>query len=123
MPGDFSRLGVNYVNVWPLPSGPITATLTLNTDVSIIAASAAGLSIFILQVSASNTSAVITRLDLREGAAGTIKFSMALAASGGGFVKRFEPYWKLPAATALVGILGTAVTDVRVNIDFFIQAT
>ena len=114
---------LNYLSVWPLPSGPVTLTLTTNTDAQLIAAPGALLSLYILVVSASNTSLVLTRLDLREGPAGTIKYSMGLAVSGGGFIKRFEPWWKLPANTAFTGILGTAVTDVRVNIDYFIQAT
>ena len=105
----------------PIPgSTPVTVTLTTNTDTQIIAAPGAG-SIYVINVSAGNTSATLTRLDLREGPAGTIRYSMVLAASGGGFVKTFWPRpWMLPATTAFTGILSIAVTDVRINVDYYV---
>lgn len=99
----------------------ITATLTLDTDAQIIAApSDTRLSIYVCSALASNGSATLTRLDLKEGSGGTIKFSQHLAANGGGYAKTWKSYWKLPAGVALFGDLGTAVTDVRVNIEYFV---
>ena len=66
------------------------------------------------------TSATLTRLDLKEGSAGTVRYSMALAASGGGVRESFTPYWRLPPNIGLFGALSTGVTDVRVNVDYYI---
>lgn len=98
--------------------GPNTATLTAVTDAALVAAPGAGQSIYVTGISASNTSATKSRLDVKDGT--TIRYSMMLAADGGGFVDHFDPPWKITANTALNGALGTAVTDVRVNVHFFI---
>ena len=98
---------------------PITVTITTNTDFQVIAAVAAKY-ICVVNISASNTSASLVHLDLREGPAGTIRYSMALAANGGGYVKTFFPwYWQLPLATDLTAISSVAVTDIRLNVDYF----
>lgn len=104
----------------PNPETPVTVTLTLTTDAVIIAAPGVGLSLYITHISASNTSATKSRLDVKDGA--TTRISMMLAADGGGFVWQGSPYWKMAANAALNGALGTAVTDVRVNVQYFISA-
>lgn len=104
----------------PNPETPATATLTLTTDAAIIAAPGASLSLYITHIAASNTSATKSRLDLKDGA--TTRISMMCAADGGGFVWQGKPWWKLAANAALNGALGTAVTDVRVNVQYFIAA-
>ena len=97
--------------------GPKTVTLTLTTDAALVAAPGASLSTYVTQVSAGNTSATLTRLDLKDGT--TTRYSMSCAANGGGFVEHFSPPWKITANTAFNGALGTAVTDVRVNVHFY----
>ena len=64
------------------------------------------------------------RIDMKDGAAGTVRKTMWLAASGGGFVTATQPWqWQLPANTALVVQLSAspATNDVRVNIDYCIM--
>jgi len=97
--------------------GPKTTTLTGVTTVALVATPGASKSIYVTSLSASNTSATLSRLDVMDGS--TIRHSMALAASGGGFVQAFDPPWKITANTALNGILGVTVTDVRVNVHYF----
>lgn len=98
--------------------GPKTVTLTLTSDAALVAAPGAGQSIYVTSISASNTSATKSRVDIKDGT--TIRYSMMLAADGGGFVQDFNPPWKITANTALNGALGTAVTDVRANIHYFV---
>lgn len=97
---------------------PVSVTLTTTSEATLIAAPASNLAIVVFHISASNTSATPTRLDVKEGAGGTIRLSHALGASGGGFEEPMGEFWELAPATALIGILGTAVTDVRVNIKY-----
>ncbi len=106
-------------NVASSTHGPNTTTISSTTETT-VATGVASNSIHVTELSCSNTSATITRVDLRDGTAGTIRWSMALAASGGGFVQRFSPPWKLTAANNLTAQLSAAVTDVRVNVHFFI---
>lgn len=97
-----------------------TATLTLTADAQVIAAPGAELSIYVRSILVGNTSASLVRVDLKEGSGGTVRVSMPAAASGGGFSHTFEGFWRLPPNTALFGALSGAVTDVRVNIEYFI---
>jgi hypothetical protein len=110
-PGNVASAGVH---------GPVSVTLTTTSEATVIAAPGAG-SIYVTGIMASNTSGTKSRLDLKEGAAGTVRISMMCASDGGGFISpSLTPPWKLPATTALIGQLDTAVTDVRVNIQFFV---
>jgi hypothetical protein len=98
--------------------GPKTATKTTTSSEELVAAPGVGNHIYVTGVSAGNTSGTLTRLDLLDDV--TPRYSLPLAASGGGFVKRFNPPWKLTENKALNAILGVAVTDVRINIDFYV---
>jgi len=100
--------------------GPVSVTLTTSSEATVIAAPGAG-SIHVTAIMVGNTSATKVRLDLKEGAGGTVRFSQPLAADGGGFVLNpLGPPWKLPATTALIAQLDASVTDVRVNVQFFV---
>lgn len=116
-----STLGVTKSFRHPSASTPVTATLTATTDAEVIAAPSAGFSIYVTDLLVSNGASSITRLDLKEGSGGTIRLSQHLAATGGGFSKEFDPVWRLPPAIGLFGALGTAVTDVRVNVTYFVD--
>jgi len=130
----FDLLGRLVVSLYMAPQvrnadvvGPKTVTLTLTTNAAVLATPGSGLSLHLTGIEAGNTSATMTRLDLVEGGAdagtdGTIIHSMPLAASGGGYVKTWNPPYKLPANTAFKARLGTAVTDVRCNIMYFTSA-
>lgn len=103
------------------PDGPVTATLA-GTAVTIIAAPAGGTAIFVTGIQASNGDNVKLRLDIKDGAGGTVLKSMWLAADGGGYTANFRPFMKLTAATLCEGIMsGTpSENDVRVNIDYYV---
>lgn len=117
----FGRLQAREVALALPPSKtPVSVTLTLDTDAEIIGAPMVNESIHVRRITASNTSATLTRLDLKEGSGGTVRYSMGLAASGGGVREQFEPFWKLPPGVALYGDLSVAVTDVRVNVDHYV---
>jgi hypothetical protein len=71
-------------------------------------------------IKARNGSATLTRLEIAEGVTpggndGTTRDSQYLAISGGGYVTKFDPPYKLPANRRLCARLSTGVTDVRVN--------
>lgn len=100
--------------------GPTTTTLTLTSDTALVAAPGVGLSIYVTSLTVGNTSATLTRIDIKDGT--TIRVSMPLASSGGGFVHEFNPPWKLTANTALNAALSAAVTDVRANVHFYVAA-
>ena len=69
-----------------------------------------------------NRAATETVVSLREGAAGTIRFTANLAADGGGTIFDFgSAGWKLPANTALIADIGQASVDVNIT-DYYIAA-
>lgn len=116
----FDTKGRLIVAPWhPGELTPATATLTATTDASIIAAPGAGQALYVCSVLITNTSATLTRVDLKDGSGGTVRVTGAAAASGGGFMWRPIRPWKLTANTGLFGALGTAVTDVRAVIEYF----
>ena len=99
--------------------GPVTLTKTTDTIEDVIAAPAAGQSIYVTGLSCSNTSVTGVRIDISDGS--TVRDSMFLAADGGGYVKQFDPPWELTAATALRATASAAVTDIRINAHFYIM--
>lgn len=99
--------------------GPHVQTVTAVGPTSVIAAPAAGNSIHVTGVMATNSSATQTILNLRDGT--TDRLGGVLAPAGGGFaMSPLSPPWKLTAATALNVTLSTAVTDVRLVIHYYI---
>lgn len=90
--------------------------------VSVIVAPGAGVSLHIKKGSLHNRAATETIVSLREGAAGTIRFTANLAPDGGGTLFDFGARgWKLPANTALVADIGQASVDVNIT-DYYIAA-
>lgn len=92
-------------------------TLTDTTETSLIAASGNAV-IFhdLVLLVVSNTSATKTRIDIRDSMTGTVRWSIALAADGGGAVITFPvPLEQATANQAWTAQLSGAVTDVRVN--------
>lgn len=82
----------------------------------VVAAPGASLFLVIRKGSVHNYSTSENTCVLREGAAGTSRWSGNLAADGGGSLFDFGPNgWKLPAATALVADIGAASVDVNVT--------
>ncbi len=93
-------------------------TASATTNVQLIAAPAAGLSIYITDMEGSNAGAAAL-LSFLAGAAGTASYARFLAANGGGFVTNLRTPWKLPAATALSYRLSVA-SSIHVTINYYI---
>jgi hypothetical protein len=108
--------------------GPKTVTITATTNTALLAAPGAGLCLHILKIRPGNTSPTLTRLDIVEGGTdgasdGTVVDSMPLAANGGGYSDPgFCPPYKLPANTPLKARLSVGVTDVRINLHYYVSA-
>lgn len=87
----------------------------------VIAAPGASLSLYIMKGSIHNRG-VEQVVSLRDGAAGTIRFTANFAADGGGTIFDFGARgWKLTANTALVADIGAASADVNVT-EYYIAA-
>ena len=101
------------------PEPPVTANGSA-AGLSVIATPGASLSLYIKRVVIFNRAAAENVVSLREGAAGTIRFTGNFAADGGGAVLDFGTRgWQLPANTALVADIGSASVDVNV-IEYYI---
>ena len=92
---------------------------TSTAGVSLVAAPAAGLSIYVTDMEGSNEGATGTALALFEGAATAPKYRRFLAASGGGFVTNLRTPWKLPAATALT-YFNSAASTYNLTVNYYI---
>jgi hypothetical protein len=104
----------------PLESTFGTTTLTTISSTLLITAPGAGINTYVRSMTVSNTSATGVRLDILDGA--TVKFSMFIAPSGGGYTWLPRRPLKLTANTALNGQLSAAVTDIRVNYEYYASA-
>lgn len=99
------------------PSLSAVATLTTTGDAAIIAAPGTNKSILLRTVKSYNTSATLTRVDLKDGT--TVFAYLAAAASGGGEV--YHPDRRiLTENTAFNGALSGAVTDVRISCEYVV---
>lgn len=90
-------------------------TLSSTTETTLLPAAGAGVFLDLTMLVLSNTSATGVRVDIRDATAGTILFSVFLAASGGGAVIPFNTAKKQTTANNnWTAQLSAAVTDVRV---------
>lgn len=111
--------GGGAVNVSSVPTGTATTlTLTTTTATLAIPAASSGSSNYITAMEIGNTSATYTRIDL--GVNGSVVKSLPLAASGGGFINVYNPPWKLAGTFGIGGTLSAAVTDIRVNFNYYV---
>jgi hypothetical protein len=102
--------------------GPATFNPTTTAAFTAIVAPGGGLAIYVTSIAAWNQSATATRLDAKDGAGGTVRFSARLAGvDGGGFVHAFDPPWELTAATLMELKLSVAA-DVLVEVNFYVKA-
>ena len=103
------------------PEAPVTANGSA-AGVSVIAAPGASLSLYICKGSLHNSAAAEAIVSLRDGAAGTIRFTANLAADGGGCLFDFGSRgWKLTANTAFVMDAASATQYCNVT-EFYIAA-
>lgn len=86
----------------------ITGTAAVTTSAVLVAAPAAGLSIYVTDMEGSNEGTTSSRATLLEGT--TVKYARFMGASGGGYVTNLRTPWKLPAATALNYQISAATT-------------
>jgi len=96
------------------PEPPVTANGSA-AGLSVIAAPGASVSLHICKGSLHNRG-VEQVVSLRDGAAGTIRFTANLAADGGGSLFDFGSRgWKLTANTALIADIAAASVDVNIT--------
>lgn len=96
----------------------VTGTGTA-ASTSLVAAPAAGLSIYVTDMEGSNEGTTGTAIALQEGVGGATRYRRFLAASGGGFVSNLKTPWKLPAATALAYLVSAATTW-NLTVNFYV---
>lgn len=101
----------------PSSSSPVTLALA-DTAPTILVAGQPTKSIYVTALAVTNVSAQLVRIDVFDGS--TLKFSMGLAANGGGFVFVFNPVWALTTGADLRVQLSAPVTDVRVNVNSYV---
>lgn len=90
--------------------------LSTTTETELLAAGGAGVLRDIVQLILSNESATLVRVDIRDATAGTVRFSLALAASGGGGAIHFPvPLKQATANNAWSAQLSAAVSSVYVT--------
>jgi hypothetical protein len=90
-------------------------TLTTTTETTLLAAGGAGVFNDVTAIIVSNTSGTAVRVDFRDATAGTVRFSLMIAANGGGGI--FVPPVPVKQTTAnnnWTAQLSGAVTDVRI---------
>lgn len=90
--------------------------ITDGTSTSIIASAGAGVRNFITDVTISNTSATAVEVDLRDGAAGTVKWTFPVPANTSGVVKSFATPLKFSAATAVCADPSSAASTITVSL-------
>lgn len=90
-------------------------TLTTTTETTLIAAGAAGVFHDLTAIIVSNTSGTAVRVDFRDTTGGTVRFSLMVAANGGGGIAiPNTPLTQTTAALNWTAQLSAAVTDVRI---------
>ena len=104
----------------PTPAPPARVALTNATEQTLVVAPGAGLAIHVTDMTGSNEQAVLTRVDLKEGAGGTIRYSYVMAPRGGGFAQSLRSEWILPANTALV-VQQTAMGTAYVTVNYYVE--
>jgi len=97
------------------PQPPLTVNGSA-AGTSIIATPGSGLRLYINKGSVHNRAATETVVSLREGAAGTIRWTANLAVDGGGSLFDFGTRgWQLPIDTALIADIGQASVDINIT--------
>lgn len=90
-------------------------TISTTTETTILAAGAAGIFNDLTLLMLTNTSSTAVRVDIRDATAGTVKFSVALAANGGAIIPfNLVPRNQTTAANNWTAQLSAAVTDIRI---------
>lgn len=114
MTDKFGRVAVTGADRALVTTCP-SVTVNSTTETTLCSAGGAGVFLDLKAISCTNNSATLVRVDIRDSTAGTVQFSRALAASGGGFIQSFAdvPYKQTTANNNWTIQLSSAVTDVR----------
>ncbi len=108
----------------PASLGDVVQERTTNTDgastafASGLAAPGAGVRLWVTQVTVCNSSATFCTVDLRDGSAGSVLWTLPVPATGG-VVQQFNPPLKLTAATALAFDASGATTTLTISANAF----
>jgi hypothetical protein len=92
------------------------AAITDGSSTSIIAAQGAGIKVYITDVIISNSSSTACEVDLRDGAAGSVKTTLPVPASKSGVVKSFLKPMAFSANTAVCADPDAALTSIKVTL-------
>ncbi len=93
--------------------------ITDGSSTSVIASQGAGVKSYITDVTISNTSATAVEVDLRDGAAGSVKWTFPVPANTSGVVKNFNPPLPFSAATAVCADPSAAASTITVSLNGF----
>ena len=101
--------------------GPRCVVVSTSVTTALVAAPGAGLSIFVTMIAGTNGSATLTRGDVYQlSATASCAAKMYLAASGGGFVMKYDPPIQILSNTALNARVKPNVSEVVFNIHFYV---
>ncbi len=96
-----------YTFLTIVPESPSRVALTGLTETEIIVGRA-DKRIIVIGLFGSNEGALLTRVDLRDGLTGSIIYSVAMAANGGGFSHQPNRTWRLGLGKSLTAQLSVA---------------
>lgn len=103
-----------HANLEDIVSG--VAAITDGSSTSVIAAAGAGVKVYVTSVIVANTSATAVTLDLRDGAAGTVKATFPVPADNGGLVFALPLPLPFSANTAVCADPSAAASTVTVTL-------
>jgi len=101
------------------PRAPVRLALTNAAEQTLLPAPGAGVALCVTDLTGSNAGSLVSRLDLKEGLGGTVRYSYVMAPRGGGFVNPLREPWRLPANTALV-VQQTSAVDSFVTANHYV---
>lgn len=103
-----------HCNLEDIVSG--VAAITDGSSTSVIAAQGAGIKTYVSSVTITNTSASAVTVDLRDGTAGSVKWTFPAPADTGGVTHRFDPPLPFSANTIVAADPSAAASTVTVSI-------
>lgn len=95
------------------------ASITDGSSTSVIASQGAGVKVYVTDVTIANTSATAVTVDLRDGAAGSVKWTFPAPANTSGVTHRFGSPLPFSANTAVCADPSAAASTVTVSIGGF----
>ena len=103
-----------HCNLEDIVSG--VAAITDGSSTSVIAAAGSGVKVYVTSVIIANSSATAVTVDIRDGAAGTVKATFPVPPDGGGVVHAFQVPLPFSANTAVCADPSAAASTVTVTL-------